>query len=158
MIKPGKERGSSGLFSVVSYTWYMIRGRGSSIISFARPAASVLFVQSVTFFREKCRKTTTVQQATAAAAAVYDSAVCFRRPNRLNSLPCAQLAGFMRLRSSGRAVVTGVVPSPPRYVPSFLSRIGQAFPLLVDFHRTLPPHALALVAIIIVIFYAHMRQ
>ena len=27
---------------------------------------------------------------------------------------------FYPLRSSGQAVVTGVVPSPPRYVPSFL--------------------------------------
>ena len=31
---------------------------------------------------------------------------------------------FSPPRSSGQAVVTGVVPSPPRYVPSFLSLIG----------------------------------
>ena len=31
-------------------------------------------------------------------------------------------------RSSGQAVVTSVVPSPPRYVPSFLSRIGFSTP------------------------------
>ena len=60
-------------------------------------------------------------------------------------------------------MVTGVGSSPPRYVPSFLSRIGfsistarrfssnvansrSAFPLLVDFHRMLLTHALALSA------------
>ena len=31
-------------------------------------------------------------------------------------------------RSSGPAVVAGVVPSPPRYVPSFLSRTGFSIP------------------------------
>ena len=31
-------------------------------------------------------------------------------------------------RSSGQSVVAGVVPSPPRYVPSFLSRIGFSIP------------------------------
>ena len=34
---------------------------------------------------------------------------------------------FYALRSSGQAVVTGVVPSP-RYVPLFLSRIGFSIP------------------------------
>ena len=42
---------------------------------------------------------------------------------------------FYPQQFSGQAVVTGVVPSPPRYVPSLLSRI--VFPLLVDFHRML---------------------
>ena len=41
-------------------------------------------------------------------------------------------------------MVTGVFPSPPRYVHSFLSPIGSAFTLLVDFHRMLQTHALAL--------------
>ena len=41
----------------------------------------------------------------------------------------AQLAGgFYTQRSSGQAVFTGVVHSPPRYVPSFLSRIGFSIP------------------------------
>ena len=53
---------------------------------------------------------------------------------------------FYPQRSSGQAVVTGVVPSPPRYVPSFLSRIGSSIPLLVDFHRKLLTHVLALSA------------
>ena len=35
---------------------------------------------------------------------------------------------FYPQRSSGQAVVTGVVPSPPRYVPSCLSRIGLSIP------------------------------
>ena len=35
---------------------------------------------------------------------------------------------FYPQRSSGQAVVTGVVPSPPGYVPSFLSRIGFSIP------------------------------
>ena len=35
---------------------------------------------------------------------------------------------FYPQRCSGQAVVTGVVPSPPRYVPSFLSRIGFSIP------------------------------
>ena len=35
---------------------------------------------------------------------------------------------FYPQRSSGQAVVTGVVPSPPRYGPSFLSLIGFSIP------------------------------
>ena len=35
---------------------------------------------------------------------------------------------FYPQRSPGQAVVTGVVPSPPRYVPSFLSRTGFSIP------------------------------
>ena len=35
---------------------------------------------------------------------------------------------FYPQRSSGQAVVTGVVPSPPRYMPPFLSRIGFSIP------------------------------
>ena len=44
----------------------------------------------------------------------------------------AQLVSYYRRfypqRSSGQAVVTGVLPSPPRYVPSILSRIGFSTP------------------------------
>ena len=42
---------------------------------------------------------------------------------------------FTFQRFSGLAVVTGVVPSPSRYVPSFFFYCakGSAFPLLVDF-------------------------
>ena len=35
--------------------------------------------------------------------------------------------------ASGRAVVTSVVPSRPRFLPSILSAWGSAIPLLVDF-------------------------
>ena len=35
---------------------------------------------------------------------------------------------FYPQRSSGQAVVTGVAPSPPQYVPWFLSRIGFSIP------------------------------
>ena len=35
---------------------------------------------------------------------------------------------YPRRSSSGQAVVTGVVPSPPRYVPLFLSCIGLSIP------------------------------
>ena len=36
--------------------------------------------------------------------------------------------------ASGQAVVTGVVPSPPRFLPStFFRAKGSAIPLLVDF-------------------------
>ena len=35
---------------------------------------------------------------------------------------------FYPQRPSGQAVVTGVVPSPPRYAPSILSRIGFSIP------------------------------
>ena len=38
--------------------------------------------------------------------------------------PAQLVGGFYPQRSSGQAVVTGVVPSPPRCVPSFLSLIG----------------------------------
>ena len=38
------------------------------------------------------------------------------------------------LPASGQAVVTGVVPSPPRFLPSnFYRAKGSAIPLLVDF-------------------------
>ena len=42
----------------------------------------------------------------------------------------AQLVGgtYYPQQSSGQAVVTGVVPSPPQYVPSFLSCIGFSIP------------------------------
>ena len=54
---------------------------------------------------------------------------------------------FYPQRSSGQAVVTGVVSSP-RYVPSFLSSIRFSIPtaVLVDFHRVLLTHAPALSA------------
>ena len=35
---------------------------------------------------------------------------------------------YLQRSSSGQVVVTGVVPSPSRYVPSFLSRIGSSIP------------------------------
>ena len=36
--------------------------------------------------------------------------------------------------ASGQAVVTGVVPSPPQFLPSiFIAHLGLALPLLVDF-------------------------
>ena len=38
-------------------------------------------------------------------------------------------------RSSGQAVVTGVVRSPPQYVPSFLSRIAGVPSGLVGYPR-----------------------
>ena len=41
--------------------------------------------------------------------------------------PAQLVGGFYPQRSSGQAVVTGVVPSP-RYVPSFLSRTGFSIP------------------------------
>ena len=40
---------------------------------------------------------------------------------------------FYPQRSSGQAVVTGVVPSPPPYVPSFLSHIGFSIPTARQF-------------------------
>ena len=43
----------------------------------------------------------------------------------LSSSTCKR---FYPQRSSGQAVVTGAVPSPPRCVPSFLSRIGFIIP------------------------------
>ena len=50
--------------------------------------------------------------------------------------------------SSGQAVVTSVVPSPPRYVPSLISCIGfQRSQPLVDCHRMLLAYALSLFAI-----------
>ena len=52
---------------------------------------------------------------------------------------------FYPQRCSGQAVVTGVIPSTPRYAPSIYRAYGSAFPLLVDFHRmSLTTHALAL--------------
>ena len=58
----------------------------------------------------------------------------------------AQLVGFYPQRSSGQAVVTGVVPSPPGTCLQYFSGMGSAFPLLVDFHRMLRTQALALSA------------
>ena len=58
---------------------------------------------------------------------------------------------FHLQRSSGQAVVTGVFPSPPQYLPSFLSRIWfsiltfQLF-VLVKYYPILLTHALALSA------------
>ena len=57
----------------------------------------------------------------------------------------------INLPASGQAAVSGVVPSPPRYeydvrAFSFHRALGSAFPLLVDFHRMLLTHALALSA------------
>ena len=49
---------------------------------------------------------------------------------------------FYPQRSSAQAMVTGVVPSPPRYVPSFLSRIGFSVPTAHRFSSI--THALAL--------------
>lgn len=43
--------------------------------------------------------------------------------------------------SSGQAVATGVIPSPPRYVPSFFRAEFSAFLLLVVSHRNLPTRA-----------------
>ena len=53
---------------------------------------------------------------------------------------------FVLFLNLGQAVVADVVPSPPWYVPSFLSAQGSALPLLVDFHGMLITHALALSA------------
>ena len=72
-------------------------------------------------------------------------------PNQTFSLSSFLLSSSTRTRfypqrSSGQAVVTGVVPSPPRYVPLIFIAHRSAFPLLVDFHRMLLTHALALSA------------
>ena len=54
---------------------------------------------------------------------------------------------FYPQRSSGQAVVTGVVPfSPSVRAFNFYRAQGSALPLLVDFHRMLLTHALALSA------------
>ena len=53
---------------------------------------------------------------------------------------------FYPQRSSGQAVVTDVVPSPPRYVPSFLSRIGFSIPAARPFSSNVATVALALSA------------
>ena len=52
---------------------------------------------------------------------------------------------FYPQRSSGQAVVTGVVPSSPRHVPSIF--IALRVPIARRFHRMLLTHALALFAI-----------
>ena len=49
-----------------------------------------------------------------------------------------EIGKFYLCPPSGEAVVTGDSFPPPRYMPSFLSRVGFAtFPLLIDFHRLL---------------------
>ena len=49
--------------------------------------------------------------------------------------------------ASGRAVVTGVIPFPPRFSPSiFIARIARSNPTARRFHRVLLTHALALSA------------
>ena len=49
--------------------------------------------------------------------------------------------------ASGQAVVTGVVPSPPRFLPSiFIAHRVQHSRCSSIFHRELPAHALALSA------------
>ena len=53
---------------------------------------------------------------------------------------------FYPQRSPGQAVVTGVVPSPPRYVPSFLSRMGFSIPHSHCWSILIAPPALALSA------------
>ena len=54
---------------------------------------------------------------------------------------------FYPQRSSGQAVVTGVVPSPPRYVPSFLSRIRFSIPTARTTGRNTAVSVLALPAV-----------
>ena len=54
-------------------------------------------------------------------------------------------------RPSGQNHGHRSLPCPPRYVPSFLSRIGISIPpfqlcMLVEFHRIMPTHALVLSA------------
>ena len=63
-----------------------------------------------------------------------------------------QLAGgfYPQRSSSGRAVVTGVVPSPPRYVPSFLSRIGSSIPTARQFSS----NVFTLLRFPLILFYA----
>ena len=54
---------------------------------------------------------------------------------------------FYPQRSSGQAVVTGAIPSPPRYVPSFLSRMGFSIATARRFSSNVAnSHALALSA------------
>ena len=60
--------------------------------------------------------------------------------------PAQLVGGFYPRRSSRRAVVIGVVPSPPRYVPFFLSHIGFSIPTARRFSSNVVSHALALSA------------
>lgn len=57
-----------------------------------------------------------------------------------------QLARIATLvKPLGQAVVIIVYPSPPQYMPPFLSRIhsvNSILPRPIDFHRVLPTHAL----------------
>ena len=55
--------------------------------------------------------------------------ISFKKKKKLSIL-CSSSTHrrFYPQRFSGQAVVTGVVPSHPRYVPSFLSRIGFSIP------------------------------
>ena len=59
-------------------------------------------------------------------------------------LPLFLLSPFY-FPASGQAVVSGVVPSSPRYTrgSNFYRAEGSAFPLLVDFRRMLLTRALA---------------
>ena len=67
--------------------------------------------------------------------------------------PAQLVGGFYPQRSSGQAVVTGVVPSAPRYVSSFSSRIGFSIPTARRFSSNVSlTHVLALSAIIINIY------
>lgn len=108
MIKPGKKV-IGFAFGCIIYLVYDTRKRVFPIISFARPGASVHFAQSVTFFRKRCKKTTTaVQPATAAAACSIYSTCLYRRysttgvcsgralPPPKSELAAVYLAGFMR--------------------------------------------------------------
>ena len=60
---------------------------------------------------------------------------------------CHGLSSHFYFPSSGQAVVTGVVPSPPRFLPSvFIARRVQQSHCSSIFHRVLLTHALALSA------------
>ena len=60
---------------------------------------------------------------------------------------------FYPQRSSGQAVVTGVVPSSPRYVPSFLSRIGFSIPTARRFSSNVANSRSRVFRYLVVIFF-----
>ena len=67
--------------------------------------------------------------------------------NPLYPRACTAVPFFFHFPASGQAVVTGVVPSPPRFLPSIFiaHRVQQSHCSSIS-HRVLPTHALALSA------------
>ena len=77
----------------------------------------------------------------------FSHVVCVAQHSKTVFLSCFFFFAHFHFPASGRAVVTGVVPSPPRFLPSiFIAHRVQQSHCSSIVHRVLLTHALALSA------------